>query len=429
MNIILKNICGFSAMAAISLLSACGSSTSDTNSGTSNSENQGFKAECARLANLAGSLDAALGKDGKRADEYQKVIKSLSLNLSADDTVGVAPARIDSLRNAALNLQDKAMNMMEDKWMTVSAEEDKLVEGGAYIVPVRLYKGDELKVVAGSTQKIKSVTVKEYKTGDLVASGANSQDVEISGKARVASIYLITVKVDKQCYIDLSILRKAGKTENLFASTNVHTSTVECSKGEKGAYAKQEVEMKNLFEEPFKATLASQGRALFGNKSKSMASVQLPKGSTGFFYRLRLSSSKDADHSDGELSSELISISSHRSFAGIEYSHNTKVTSPFVESVLSGLSSPKCEEEIYCNLYVIKGAKEARKFQDGSKYFVYNLDASKQNTQSTNGYVPSEGLTSFYMGLDNSRFTTSIYVWLDVVAVVPTTKYYKEVYE
>lgn len=429
MKNITKTLCGLSAMAAVTLMSACSSSTSDTNTRASVSENQGFKAECARLANLAGSLDAALGKDGKRADEYQKIIRSLNLSLSADDTVGVPVARIDSLRNAALNLQDKALNIMADKRMTVSAEEDKLVEGGAYIVPVRLYKGDELKVVAGSTQKFKSVTIKEYKTGDVVASSANSQDVEITGKARVASIYLVAVEVAKQGYIDLNISRKAGKSENLFASTAVHTSTVECQKGDKGAYAKQEVEMKNLFEEPFKATLASQGRALFGNKSKSMASVQLPKGSTGFFYRLRLSSSKDSNHSDGSLNSELISISSNRNFAGVEYAHNTKVTSPFVESVLSGLSSPKCEEEIYCNLYVIKGAKEARKFQDGSKYFVYNLDASKQNTQSTNGYVPSEGLTSFYMGLDNSRFTTSIYVWLDVVAVVPTTKYYKEVYE
>lgn len=415
----------------LSLLFAVMMFSSCTQNGINNSikENEGFKSKCQRLSNTISMFDVEMSKEDRTIGEYMGYINNLSAYLTSDDTVGVEKSRLDSLLDVSKHWQEMAMIRLNSKWLLIDKEEDKLVTNEKIVYPVRLYKGDELKVVVGSTQKLKSVVVKEYKTDDIVASDFNKQDIEIVAKARVASIYLVSIEVSKQSYVDYKILRKAGKKENLTLPTNVQSKTVECNKGERGAYAQQEVEMRNIYEEPFKATLASQGRAIFGNKSRSMASVQLPKGSTGFFYRLRLSSSKEDRYSDGNLSSELVNISRERSVGSVKYSHNTKVSSPFVSSVLSSLSSPNCEEEIYCNMYVIKGAKYARKFQDQKGDFLYNLDNSKQNTQSTNGYVPSEGLTSFYIGLDNSRFTTSIYVWLEVVAAVPTTKYYKVVYE
>lgn len=416
----MKNLYYGLAIGAFSLMAACSSSPEKN-------VNQAFENECDRMKSALADMERAINSPEERpADYYEALLNKLACETVNTD--GVKPSRVDSLRRVSEDAQDRFCRQMGFKWMQLLKENEKLLDAGKHVFPVRLYKGDELQVKASCNVLANSLTVTDERTGEVLISGKSNMDFALRSKVRYSSIYLVTLDLPKQSYVDLSISRRTDKKETLFSSTTVRTETVECGAKEKGAVAKQEVVMEPLYEEPFKATLASQGRAIFGNKDRSMASVQLPKGSTGFFYRLRLSSSKDANHSDGRLGSELISINSSRDLGPIHYGHKMTVSSPFVENALSELSSPKCEEEIYCNFYVIKGAKEARKFQDNGSNFVYNLDNSRQNTQSVNGFVPSEGLTSFYLGLSNSRFTTSIYVWLEVVAVVPVTKYYKEVY-
>lgn len=411
------------AWAAMALMVACSSSSS-----TGNKERQAFENECGRMKSAISDMDRAISsQEVYPASYYENILSGLSCE--SVNMEGVKQSSIDSLRRVSEEAQERFCRQMGFKWMRLHNEDETLMTAGKHVFAFRLYKGDEIRVKVASSEMVKSVTVVDQRTDSELIGEKMSKEFDMRGKIRFSSIYLVSIDLTKQGYVELQVMRKSDNREHLFSKTSVNVTSVECAKGDKGAVAKNEVSMEPLYDEPFKATLASQGRAIFGNKDRTMASVQLPKGSTGFFYRLRLSSSKDSDHDDGRLGSELIGFSSSRDLGPISYSHKMSLNSPFVENALSYLSSPKCEEEIYCNFYVIKGAKEARKFQDTGSNFVYNLDNSRQNTQSVNGFVPSEGLTSFYLGLSNSRFTTSIYVWLEVVAVVPVTKYYREVYE
>ena len=92
---------------------------------------------------------------------------------------------------------------------------------------------------------------------------------------------------------------------------------------------------------------------------------------------------------------------------------------------------PIREEDAYCNMYVFRNANMAKQFQDGTKaasMLDYDVDFSAIGTQSCNGRIPTKGAKTIYLGFENERMRYVNYIWVEVVAVTPTTEYYTTKY-
>jgi hypothetical protein len=79
----------------------------------------------------------------------------------------------------------------------------------------------------------------------------------------------------------------------------------------------------------------------------------------------------------------------------------------------------------------IPGLAEVKKFQDGTALassLKYDVDYSTVGAQSCNGRVPVQGSSKIYLGFENVRVRYSNYLWVEAVAVVPKTEYYRTVY-
>ena len=81
-------------------------------------------------------------------------------------------------------------------------------------------------------------------------------------------------------------------------------------------------------------------------------------------------------------------------------------------------------------MYVFKSASDARKFQDKKPIntLKYNLDYSMVGTQSCNGCIPVKGLKTLYLGFENEKMTSSVYLWLEAISAVKTSEYFREKY-
>ena len=92
---------------------------------------------------------------------------------------------------------------------------------------------------------------------------------------------------------------------------------------------------------------------------------------------------------------------------------------------------PIRDEDAYCNMYVFRNQSQAKKFQDGThaaSALTYDVDYSTLGTQSCNGRIPVNGSKTIYLGFENERMRYTNYLWVEAVAVIPTTIYHKEKY-
>ena len=92
---------------------------------------------------------------------------------------------------------------------------------------------------------------------------------------------------------------------------------------------------------------------------------------------------------------------------------------------------PLREEDAYCNMYLFRSQSEAKKFQDrtdSASSLKYDVDYSTVGTQSCNGRIPVNGASRLYLGFENVRVRYTNYLWVEAVAVIPVTEYYRTVY-
>ena len=82
-------------------------------------------------------------------------------------------------------------------------------------------------------------------------------------------------------------------------------------------------------------------------------------------------------------------------------------------------------------MYLFRESSQAKQFQDGTKAvssLEYDVDYSTIGTQSCNGRIPTNGAKTLYLGFENERMRYVSYLWIEVVAIVPTTEYYTTKY-
>lgn len=348
---------------------------------------------------------------------------STGMNRAAIDKCKALQQRIETVQNAAIV---KTESYILDSDVLVYQGQDVLLEKVAEY-PVYLEKGDRLyyEILLQSAVPVKiynmdsGSTIKTY----------NKSSVKDSLLIAHTGIYLLEIKPSASQYASIDISYHTENMDRIYNPKSVRTETVSCSKGDFRAYGIKGVKMQNLFEEPRKFTLRSQLKSAVSGSSIALVPVQIPSGATDVLYSIRIATSEQDRSSDGNFHRNMSVKYNQIKFLGLPlYERNQG--SGLLKMLLDD-NRPIRDEDAYCNMYLFRSQSEAKKFQDrtsGASTLKYDVDYSTVGTQSCNGRIPTNGATKLYLGFENVRVRYTNYLWVEAVAVVPTTEYYRTKY-
>lgn len=294
--------------------------------------------------------------------------------------------------------------------------------------PVYLLKGEKLRWKINA-QKPMTVKLCNADARSVIKAYTGKTSIVDSLEIQNTAIYFFEVVPGTTQYIDLDINYKVKEFDRLRNATQIKAEQVDCSKGDFGAVAVPGVKMQNIFEEPRKFTLRGQLKSAFSGSSIAMVPVIIPAGTTDILYSMRIATSEQDRSSDGEFHDNMTRTYKKVKFMGLPLYE--KSTSNCLLNTLLDDNRPLREEDAYCNMYVFRSQAEAKKFQDGKASagdLKYDLDYSTVGTQSCNGRIPTNGASKLYLGFENVRVRYANYLWVEVVAVIPTTEYYTTKY-
>lgn len=257
----------------------------------------------------------------------------------------------------------------------------------------------------------------------------NSASVKDSIKIAYSGIYTIDLLPKAKCYSSLNVGVRPISTDRIYSRKGVRSETVKCKKGDWGAKAVTAIKMHNCFDEPRKFTLRGQLKAMFSGNAKAVVAVSVPVGTTDILYSLRVATSESSRSGDGEFHNNLTHSYKKIKMLGLPLYEKEKTRGVFMR--LLDDNRPIREEDAYCNMYVFRNQSQAKQFQDGAKpasQLNYDVDYSTIGTQSCSGRIPTKGAKTIYLGFENERMRYVNYLWVEVVAVTPTTEYHTTKY-
>lgn len=348
---------------------------------------------------------------------------STGMNRAAIDKCKALQKRVEAVQNESVI---KAESLIKSSSIYVCNEQDVLLEKMTEY-PVYLERGDRLyydiSLQSSAPVKIYNVdarsTLKTY----------NKASIKDSLVIPHTGIYLLEIKPAVTQYASIDISYNTQNMDRIYNPKSVSSETVSCSKGDFRAYGVNGVKMHNLFEEPRKFTLRSQFKSVFSGSSIALVPVQVPSGTTDILYSMRIATSEQDRSSDGDFHRNLNVKYNQIKFLGLPlYERNQD--SGLLRMMLDD-NRPLREEDAYCDMYVFRSQTEAKKFQDGkanASSLKYDVDYSTVGTQSCNGRIPTKGSSRLYLGFQNVRMRYTNYLWVEVVAVIPTTEYHRTKY-
>ena len=305
--------------------------------------------------------------------------------------------------------------------------EDALLEK-TQTYPIYLLKGEKLRWKINA-QKPMTVKLCNADARTVIKTYTGKISVVDSLEIQNTAIYFLEVIPGGAQYIGLDINYKVKELARLRNATPIKTEQIECSKGDFGAVAVPGVKMHNIFEDPRKFTLRGQLKSAFSGSSIAMVPIIIPAGTTEILYSMRMATSEQDRSSDGEFHDNMTRTYKQIKFMGLPLYE--KSTSNGLLNTLLDDNRPLRDEDAYCNMYVFRNQTEAKKFQDGKASagdLKYDLDFSTVGTQSCNGRIPSNGASKIYLGFENVRVRYTNYLWVEAVAIIPTTEYYTTKY-
>lgn len=370
---------------------------------------------------------------GTNTQEIIKVLsdaKKLEYHFDSSGMNHAAVEKCKALQAKAIEVQKaavaKAESIILQSKVSVYNGEDFLIEKMTEY-PIYLEKGDVLyyKIKLQNTVPVKlynmdaGSTVKSY----------NKTIIKDSLVVPYSGIYLLEIKPQDSQYASVQIAYHTNSMDRVYNPKSVMTETESCTKSDFRAYPIKGVKMQNLFEEPRKFTLRSQLKSAFSGSSKALVPITVPTGTTDVLYSMRIATSEQDRSSDGNFHRNLSLKYNQIKFLGLPlYERNQG--SGLLRMMLDD-NRPLREEDAYCDMYVFRSQSEGKKFQDGTAgtaTLKYDVDCSTVGTQSCNGRIPTNGQTKLYLGFENVRMRYTNYLWVEAVAVVPTTEYYRTKY-
>ena len=296
--------------------------------------------------------------------------------------------------------------------------------------PVYLRKGERL-FLNFETQGNVTLRVYNADSHSALKTYAGKKVVHDSIPVAHTAVYVVELKPVGSQYVDITASKSVAKAEDLSKDgPNIEEEKTECTAKDFGAQKLQGIKLKSVFEEPRKVTLRSQGKALFsGGGTRSVVAMQVPAGSTDVANCLRISTSQSDQNADGQFCRRMDEKYKEIKLLGLPVYESHGSSSNIFRELLNACE-PYREEEAYCNLYIFTSSAEAKKFADGKPVadLKYNVDLSKKGTQSCNDRIPTKGVKTLYFGFENTRVRYSVYLWLESLATMPTTEYYRAKY-
>lgn len=357
------------------------------------------------------------------AKKLEYKFDSTDMNRAAIEKCKALQARIIAVQEAAVA---KAESIILESKVLVYEGEDFLIEKMTEY-PVYLEKGDvlyyDVKLKTAVPVKLYNMdtrsTVKSY----------NKTSVKDSIIISYTGIYLLEIKPQASQYASVRIAYDTDNMDRLYNPKSVRTETESCSKGDFRAYSINGVKMQNLFEEPRKFTLRSVLKSMASGSSIALVPIQVPSGATDILYSMRIATSEQDRSSDGNFHRNLSLKYNQVKFLGLPLYERNQGTG--LLRMLLDDNRPLREEDAYCNMYLFRSQSEAKKFQDGTasaSSLKYDVDCSTVGTQSCNGRLPVNGASRLYLGFENVRVRYTNYLWVEAVAIIPTTEYYRTTY-
>ena len=306
-------------------------------------------------------------------------------------------------------------------------EVDKLIEE-TMMYPVYLPKGTKL-YIDFETSGLAVVRLLNADSHATLRTWSNKKSFRDSILIANSAIYLVDVQLKDNMYINLTMERTCKDLVDVTRSYEVAEEEVPCRAGDFLSRKVDGLSISSLFEEPRKVTLRSQGKAFFSGGSRSVVAMQVPANCTDIAYCLRISTSQTDQSTDGQFCKKVDEKYKEIKFLGLPIYESHGTGSNIFRELLNATEPPR-EEEAYCNLYVFTNQAEAKKFSDGKPVaeLKYDMDFSKQGTQSCNDRIPTKGIKTLYFGFENTRVRYSVYLWLESVSTVKTTEYFKMKY-
>lgn len=372
----------------------------------------------------------------KKGDNVQQIIKVLaaSRNLEYDfDSTGMnkaAIAKCKALQSKVVRVQEQAIAKAETYILASKVPacqvEDNLIEKMTEY-PVYLEKGD---VLYFDVSLQNAVPVKLYNVDSRrVVKNYNKSSVKDSLVVQFPGIYLLEINPKDAIYVSVDMSYHTENIDRIYNPKSVMSETVSCSKNDFRAYPVKGIMMHNIFDEPRKFTLRSQIKAAFSGSSIALVPVNVPAGTTDILYSVRIATSEQDRSSDGGFHKNMSMKYNQIKFLGLPLYERNQGTG--LLQVLLDDNRPIREEDAYCNMYLFRSQSEARKFQDrtaDASSLKYDLDCSAVGTQSCNGRIPVNGASKLYLGFENVRMRYANYLWVEAVAVVPSTEYFRTLY-
>lgn len=362
-------------------------------------------------------------------------IHDIGMELYYDfNPLGLKPDQIaacEALKERVMTLKNEIISKTEaeiaDFKISPYSMDDHLLEK-AQTYPVYLLKGEKLRWRINA-QKPMTVKLCNADARTVIKTYTGKTSVVDSLEIQNTAIYFLEVIPGGTQYIGLDINYKVKEFARLRNATPIKTEQIDCSKGDFGAVAVPGVKMQNIFEDPRKFTLRGQLKSAFSGSSIAMVPIIIPAGTTDILYSMRMATSEQDRSSDGEFHDNMTRTYKQIKFMGLPLYE--KSTSNGLLNTLLDDNRPLRDEDAYCNMYVFRSQTEAKKFQDGKASagdLKYDLDYSTIGTQSCNGRIPSNGASKIYLGFENVRVRYTNYLWVEAVAVIPTTEYYTTKY-
>ena len=362
-------------------------------------------------------------------------IHDIGMELYYDfNPLGLKPDQIaacEVLKERVMTLKNEIISKTEaevaDFKISPYVMDDLLLEK-TQTYPVYLLKGEKLRWKINA-QKPMTVKLCNADARTVIKTYTGKISVVDSLEIQNTAIYFLEVIPGGTQYIGLDINYKVKELARLRNATPIKTEQIDCSKGDFGAVAVPGVKMQNIFDDPRKFTLRGQLKSAFSGSSIAMVPIIIPAGTTDILYSMRMATSEQDRSSDGEFHDNMTRTYKQIKFMGLPLYE--KSTSNGLLNTLLDDNRPLRDEDAYCNMYVFRSQTEAKKFQDGKASagdLKYDLDYSTIGTQSCNGRIPSNGGSKIYLGFENVRVRYTNYLWVEAVAVIPTTEYYTTKY-
>lgn len=348
---------------------------------------------------------------------------STGMNRAAIEKCKTLQAKTVDVQKAAIAKADSIL--LQSKVLVYHGKDfliEKMVE-----YPVYLEKGD---VLYYDVQLQNTAPIKLYNmdAGSTIKS-YNKTSVKDSLVVAYPGVYLLEIKPQDSQYASVEITYDTDDMDRLYNLKSVRTEIVICSKGDFRAYPVKGIKMQNLFEEPRKFTLRSQLKSTVSGSSIALVPISMPAGATDILYSMRIATSEQDRSSDGDFHKNMSIKYNQIKFLGLPlYERNQG--SGLLKMLLDD-NRPLREEDAYCNMYLFRSQSEAKKFQDGTadaSSLKYDVDCSTVGTQSCNGRLPVNGASRLYLGFENVRVRYTNYLWVEAVAIIPTTEYYRTTY-